>query len=69
LLLLYVGAEFIPHKKAGDQAIAYFIWYGIVRLCLEPLRDSQFSYKMTYIMSALWVVIGVVLLISNHLLI
>jgi hypothetical protein len=25
LLLLYIGAEFVPNKKSGDLAISYFL--------------------------------------------
>ncbi|MDR3163810.1 MAG: prolipoprotein diacylglyceryl transferase [Mycoplasmataceae bacterium] len=69
LLLLYIGAEFVPNKKSGDLAISYFLWYGIVRLCLEPLRASSYTFWLTYLMSSLWVAVALILLLFNHLLI
>jgi phosphatidylglycerol:prolipoprotein diacylglycerol transferase len=42
-MLIYFAGEFIPKKKAGDLGLGYFLWYGIVRSALEPLRDSTFS--------------------------
>jgi phosphatidylglycerol:prolipoprotein diacylglycerol transferase len=67
--LLYIGAEFVPNKKSGDLAISYFLWYGIVRLCLEPLRASSYTFWLTYLMSSLWVAVALILLLFNHLLI
>lgn len=64
--IVYLGLEFIKTRKAGDLSFFYFIWYGIVRLCLEPLREEQFTYSLTYYISGVWVAIGVLLIIFNH---
>lgn len=66
-ILLFFAAEFIPKKKAGDIGLAYFVWYGIVRLIMEPLRSSQYSFTLTYWMTALWIILGVTLIIMNHI--
>ncbi|MDR2568238.1 MAG: prolipoprotein diacylglyceryl transferase [Mycoplasmataceae bacterium] len=76
--IIFVGCEFIPFKKkffndkktiyfrrAGNLAIAYFIWYGIVRIIMEPLRESQFAFHGTIVMSAVWISVGVALLALN----
>lgn len=64
--ILYFGLEFIKVRKTGDLAFFYFIWYGTVRLCLEPLREAQYTYPLTYYISIVWIVIGVLLIVFNH---
>lgn len=66
-LLLYVAFEFIPKHKAGDLAAGYLIWYGILRLSLEPLRNQAYTFTLTYYMSALWIIIGIAIVLINHL--
>lgn len=67
--ILYFGLEFVPQRKAGDMAGAYFVWYGTFRAALEPLRDSQFGYKVSIVTSIIWAVIGGLFILINHLLI
>lgn len=66
------------YYEDGDESFSYFIAYGIIRLILEPLRNSQFimgdieignksSYK-SVIMAIVYIIIGVVLIAINHLL-
>ena len=60
--------------KDGYLSAFYFIWYGIVRLCLEPLRSAEFQMSVStdgiptsMIMSALYVVGGIiVILLVNY---
>ena len=52
-LILYFGLEFIKQIKAGTIGVSYILWYGVVRLCLEPLRDSQYSFLATYVLSVI----------------
>ena len=65
------------HYKDGDQSFCYFIAYGIVRLILEPLRNPAFIMgeengdKSTYnsmIMAIVFIAVGVLLIVLNHLL-
>lgn len=78
--LIVYGYQAIARKRYldGDQTILYFVAYGIIRLCLEPLRNSQFimgvssgslqrSQYKSLIMAIVFISIGVVLLIANHL--
>ncbi len=65
--ILYFVAELIPKKKAGDLALCYAIWYGTLRLCLEPLRDGKYSSSATMVTSAVFVVIGIAGIATNHL--
>jgi phosphatidylglycerol:prolipoprotein diacylglycerol transferase len=66
LLLIFIAAEYIPKKKAGDLSAAYILWYGILRLSLEPLRNHQYTFTTTYVMSGLWVGIATIILLANH---
>jgi phosphatidylglycerol:prolipoprotein diacylglycerol transferase len=66
LAFIFFACEFIPKKRIGDMGFIYFLWYGILRLSLEPLRDSQFSFASTYVMSGLWVALAITLLVLNH---
>ncbi len=67
--ILYFGVEFIRQRKAGDMAAIYFIWYGVFRACLEPLRDDSFKYATSIITSIVWASIGLIFILINHLLI
>lgn len=66
-LILYFGLEFIKPLKSGDLGFTYFIWYGILRLCLEPLREQIYSFQLTYVLSALFIVFGIISILLNHL--
>lgn len=56
-------------RKPYQVGSLYFIWYGIVRLCLEPLRDPQFimgskyGFRTSIFMSILYVIGGLSLFI------
>ncbi len=67
--VLYFGIECIPQRKAGDLAGGYFVWYGIFRACLEPLRVGNFKYVTSIVTSIVWAVVGVLFILINHLLI
>lgn len=59
----------IPLKKwrsLGDQAAAYIIWYGIVRVTLERLRYAEFEYEQSWATAVSMIVIGVVMIIAFH---
>jgi len=36
------------HVGLGYQAAAYLSWYGMVRILLEPLRDTEFEYSQSF---------------------
>ena len=55
--------------KPGDLIGCYFIWYGIVRAVLEPLRNSSFQMgkNLTSVwMAVLFVVIGIAVIVLSH---
>lgn len=66
-LIIYVGFEFIPFRKAGDIGISYFFFYGVVRLSMEPFRDSQFQFITSIVTSILFIVFSIALIVINHL--
>ena len=60
------------HYKHGDVTFAYFVFYGIVRVVLEPVRDSQFNMGGEDNMRAVYMAIayvggGLLLILINHL--
>lgn len=69
------------HYKDGDSTFSYFIAYGFVRVALEPLRNATFimgvgsgstdvtkTHYQSYMMAIAFIVIGVVLILANHVL-
>lgn len=68
-VILYVGCEFIKVRKTGDLSAAYFAWYGLFRLCLEPLRDPTYFSIKSIILSIIFLAVSVGFIIINHLVI
>ena len=67
LIFLYVCMEFIPKIKSGTIGMSYFLWYGIVRISLEPLRNQQYSFGNTYIMTGIWIGLAAIAILLNQL--
>jgi len=65
LLLYYLVKKLVFNKswyRDGSLGFCYFIFYGLVRLILEPLRNQQFimgDYVSVY-MSLVYIIIGLV---------
>jgi phosphatidylglycerol:prolipoprotein diacylglycerol transferase len=60
LAILFVIRRFGPRLFAGDAALMYIIWYGLVRTALETYRVN--NWEILGIPTAMWVgVIGAVL--------
>lgn len=61
--------KFLKNRKNGDLAAFYAIWYGTVRLIMEPLRNPEYimtifgDVSLTKITSILFISVGVVALI------
>ena len=64
--IIYFGIECIPTRKAGDLGIIYFLWYGVLRMCMEPFREKQFTFTSTYVMTGIWIAVALVLLVLNE---
>lgn len=57
------------YKRDGDMIGCYFIWYGVVRAILEPLRHKKFQMgtNLTSVwMSIAFVVIGIAIIVLCH---
>ncbi|MBR3675128.1 MAG: prolipoprotein diacylglyceryl transferase, partial [Bacilli bacterium] len=71
--LIAYGVKNLLKKKLapGDLLSSYFIWYGLVRFILEPLRDSNFNMgsdnSWSICNSLIYIITGVGGIICAHL--
>ena len=70
-----VGKTLTKKLALGDLGFSYFIWYGLTRVALEPLRDgftlnlghsSAFGYLQSWIIAFVLVGIGILGIIGCH---
>jgi len=70
VLVYVVGEGLKKWRYKGDIGLLYPVWYGLTRVILEPLRDSQ--YIMNNFWSFFWgiafVVLGLLGIVVNHFL-
>ncbi len=70
-LYVVVGKLLLKWRRRGDVAGAYFIWYGIVRSIMEPLRDTAFNMgtdnAWSVINSLAYILIGLGIILCFHL--
>ena len=66
-VILYFGIEEFKYRKAGDLAASYFVWYGLFRLCLEPLRNTNYFSSKSIVLSAIFMSFGLLFIILNHI--
>ncbi len=55
----------------GDAVCCYFVWYGVVRAVLEPLRNPKYimgggESMKSVSMAIAFVVVGLIALVANH---
>lgn len=63
-IIRYVcGKALKCHTGLGYQASLYLVWYGLVRVIMEPLRNSSFEYNQSYITAFVMMGAGVVLFV------
>lgn len=71
IIVYGVGKGLKKWIKGGDLCGAYFLWYGIVRIILEPLRDGRFNMgtdnSWSVCNSLVYIVIGAAVILSAHL--
>ena len=48
------GKALRKYTQLGDLAFGYIIWYGLTRLFMEPLRDTQFNMGSNGYWSWIW---------------
>lgn len=55
----------------GDLGAAYFIWYGLIRMILEPMRDGNFNMgtddAWSVVNSLAYILIGIAISLVLHL--
>ena len=66
LIFIYVAMEFMPNLKAGTIGATYFLWYGTVRMIMEPLRDNSYTFVSTYVLDAIWILAAVAIIVLNQ---
>lgn len=63
-IIRYVcGKALKCHTGLGYQASLYLVWYGLVRVIMEPLRNSSFEYNQSYITAFVMMGAGVALFV------
>lgn len=62
-----VGKGLKKWIKNGDLCFGYLVWYGTVRYVMEPLRDPEFIMGTSQQMSLVFIIVGIVLILINHL--
>lgn len=70
-LYVVVGKLLKRWTRKGDVAGAYFIWYGVVRAIMEPMRDQAFNMgtdnAWSVINSLGYILIGIAVILAFHL--
>ena len=65
------GRVLRKYTELGDLAFGYVLVYGLIRVCLEPLRDSNYNMGeqgyWSWIFSCLFVLFGALGIMGNHL--
>ncbi|MDD3069249.1 MAG: prolipoprotein diacylglyceryl transferase, partial [Bacilli bacterium] len=68
LLAYLFGKKLRNYTAFGDLAFGYFIWYGLTRAILEPLRDDRYIMNdfWSWFWSLAFIIVGVLGIILNH---
>jgi phosphatidylglycerol:prolipoprotein diacylglycerol transferase len=67
--LVWVGFRFRNRLRPGDLALAFFIWYGVVRFALETLRNDNWTFfgvPTAQIVSVAFILSAVAVLFWRH---
>ena len=71
ILRFAFGKGLRKYLELGDLAFGYLVWYGLTRVIMEPLRDTNYNMGQDGYWSWLWsicfVLIGAALIFFNHL--
>lgn len=66
-----VGKALNKWAAKGDRVGCYFLWYGIVRVIMEPFRDTNFNMgtdnAWSICNSLIYILIGIVIIAAAHL--
>lgn len=71
VLRFAIGVGLKKYRELGDLAFGYLVWYGLTRLIMEPLRDSNYNMGANKYYSWIWaiafVIGGTLAIFGNHL--
>ncbi len=64
-----ISVVFIKYKNNGYATALYLIFYGVIRTCLEPLRQGEYilrlaGFPISRIFSVGMIVVGIILYVS-----
>ena len=69
LTLIWIGYHLRKHLRPGDLLLVFFIWYGLVRFSLEPLRHANWTFDgfaVAQIVSLAFIVPSLLILAWRH---
>ena len=70
VLRFAIGVGLKKYRELGDLAFGYIVWYGLTRLIMEPLRDSNYNMGANKYYSWIWaiafVIGGAFAIFGNH---
>ena len=71
LITYGIGKGLKKYAKPGDCCGAYFLWYGLVRIIMEPMRNSNFNMgtdnAWSICNSLAYILIGLALIAAFHM--
>ena len=69
LVLIWMGYHLRHRLRPGDVLFTFFIWYGVVRFLLEPLRQENWTFNgipTASLVSLGFIAVGVAALLWRH---
>ena len=69
LVLIWMGYHLRHRLRPGDLLFTFFIWYGVVRFLLEPLRQENWMFNgipTASLVSLGFIAVGVAMLLWRH---
>ena len=69
LVLIWMGYHLRHRLRPGDLLFTFFIWYGVVRFLLEPLRQENWTFNgipTAMLVSLGFIAVGVIALLWRH---
>ena len=67
--LLFLARRYRNRLRPGDLVAIFFIWYGVVRFCLEFLRSDNWTFfgvPVAQIVSLAFIVAAILILLYRH---
>lgn len=64
--IIYFILPKIKKIRLGLIGSLYFISYGIIRFCMEPIRNDSFNFTGTFVVNGLLLAFGIIMLIISQ---